>query len=482
VTEPPPRGGRGPSVLTLLLAVGLAIATALAVVFAVSLQAARERIEELEEAGQPTGGGADPLEDVLEGLLGEGGLEGIGGLTGCIGPGSLGGETIRPPSGPPEAQVRTLADEVEDIRELEFRRPVRPIFLGDEAIRRRIRRLFLEDYTPEIADRESRILSALGAVPPALDLIEARSRALSAAVAGFYVPETGELVVRTSGGDLGPLEWVTLVHELEHALADQRLDLPIPEEARPGREDSDLAALAVVEGDATLTMQRYSSSLPFDQQLGLFDLEAIAEAEAGLAGFPHFLEQELLFPYEDGLVFVCRLYESGGWAAVDRAYARPPTTTAQILFPERYARGEAAVDAEDTGSLPEPWTPEGTHEFGAAMLLWLLEAPGGDPGKAVGDPEAAAEAWAGGEVRLWSRGESSAVGLSLAEREEEDVLCPAVSRWYAAAFPGTSADGSATNGGLSLDGDRQDAWLVCEADDVRLGIAPDLATARRLAG
>ena len=487
MTEPPPRDGRGPAVLTLVLAVGLAIATALAVVFAVSLQAARDRIAELEEgrgeATAPTGGGGDPLQELLEGLLGQGGLGGSGGLAGCIGSGALGGESVEAPAGPPARQVGVLANQVEEIRELTFKRPVRPVFLGDGAIGRRIRRLFLEDYTPAVADREARILTALGAIPPGLDLIEARTRALTSAVAGFYLPETGELVVRTSSGEeLGPLEWVTLVHELEHALADQRLDLPVPEEPRPGREDADLASLAVVEGDATLTMQRYSSSLPFDQQLGLLDIEAIAEAEAGLAGFPYFLRQELLFPYEDGLAFVCQRYAAGGWDAVDDAYREPPTTTAQILFPERYSRDDGRIDVPDTRRLASPWRPEGTHQFGAAILLWLLEAPGGDPGRAVGEPAAAARAWAGGEVRLWTRGRSSAVGLALSEGKGEDVLCEAISRWYAAAFPGAKAEGSPTGAGLVLDGSSQDAALVCDADSVWLGIAPDPDTARALVG
>jgi hypothetical protein len=487
VTEPPaapPR--RGGSVLTLVLAVGLAISVVLAVTFGVSLQAARDRIEELEKEVEATGppqGGGGPLEEVLEDLLGEGEnpLEGLGGdVFGCIGAGALGGDAVEPPSGPPAAQVRTLAEEVEEIRELTFRRPVRPRFLADEAIERRIREMFLEDYTPEVADREARILTALGAIPPGLDLVEARARALGGSVAGFYVPETGELVVGASGGDLGPLEWVTLVHELEHAVADQRLDLPVPEEIVPGREDADVAALAVVEGDATLAMQRYSSSLPFDQQIGLLDPEAIADAEAGLAGLPYILEQELLFPYEDGLTFVCDLYQEGGWNAVDRAYGDPPTTTAQVLFPERYAEREGALDPRDTGRLAGGWRLEGTHQFGAATFLWLLEAPGGDPSRALDDPRAGAAAWGGGELRLWRRGTATAVGIAMAERDGHDVLCSAVSHWYASAFPGAQPRGSAAGRGLLLDGSRQDAALACDGDQIRLGIAPDPATARRL--
>jgi hypothetical protein len=228
-------------------------------------------------------------------------------------------------------------------------------------------------------------------------------------------------------------------------------------------------------------MQRYSSSLPFDQQLGLLDPEAIAEAEAGLAGLPYILEQELLFPYEDGLTFVCDLYEDGGWNAVDRAYGDPPTTTAQVLFPERYAEGEDALDPRDTGRLAGGWRLEGTHQFGAAAFLWLLEAPGGDPGLALDDPLEGAAAWAGGELRLWRRGPATAIGIAMAERDGHDVLCSAVSHWYAAAFPGAEPEGSALGRGLLLDGSRQDAALVCDGDQIRLGIAPDPATALELA-
>jgi hypothetical protein len=50
------------------------------------------------------------------------------------------------------------------------------------------------------------------------------------------------------------------------------------------------------------------------------------------------------------------------------------------------------------------------------------------------------------------------------------------------AFPDARAGGSALDGGLELDGGAQDAVLRCTDDEVRLGIAPDLATAARVAG
>jgi hypothetical protein len=468
-----------------LLVVALLVASSLAVIQFFELREARQRLEQAGEGEDPDDGRGlgEIFEDLLDDLLGEGVLpeDPQLDLLSCIGAGGVpGGQPAPPVGGTLEQQVRAIARSVEQLRELEFEEAVEPQFLSPDEAAARIRELFLEDYTKQAADAEGRILEALGAVPPGMDLRAIRAEALGSQVVGFYVPATGEMVVRTAGGQLGPIDKVTLAHELEHALADQNLGLPIPLETKPGREDRDLAGLAVIEGDATLTMQRFAFTLPFDDQLALADPELAGEAEAGLAELPYYLQQQLLFPYEDGLSFVCDLYAEGGWNAVNAAYADPPTTSAQILFPDRYEAGEEAVDLPDPEEPGGGWTLEGTHEFGAADLLWLFEAPGGQPSRALDQPLQGSAAWAGGELHLWERGDDSAVGIALAEREGADVLCTAVSKWYAATFQDATADGSALQGGLRLDGSLQDAVLTCTDDEVRLGIAPDLATASRV--
>lgn len=458
------------------------VVSAIAVYQFVRLRDSARDLARPTEEGTGEGFG-DRLQRLLEELLGGG--EGLGGaapdLLACLSGGDPITQEAAPAGGSLEDQVRTIARQVEDIRDLEFEEPVEPRFLPAPETADRVEDQFLDEYTSEIADTEERILSALGAVPRGIDLRQARAQALGSQVVGYYVPGTGQLVVQAQGSELDAVARVTLAHELEHALADQNLDLPIPLQPKPGREDRDLAGLAVIEGDATLTMQRYAFTLSFQDQIELADPSLAAEAEAGLEGLPYFLRQELLFPYQEGLEFVCRLYGAGGWEAVDEAYANPPTTSAQILFPERFVGGEDAVDPDDPGEPGGSWTFEGRHELGAANLLWLFEAPGGDRTAALDDPLTGASAWAGGEVHLWERGPHSAVGISLSERSGDDVLCTAISHWYAVAFPDARARGSALQDGLELDGDAQDAVLRCSDDEVRLGIAPDLATAGRIA-
>src|SRR6201999_3921871 len=118
--------------------------------------------------------------------------------------------------------------------------------------------------------------------------------------------------------------------------------------------DRQLAGLGLIEGDATLTMSRFqlSATDPMDL-LGSLGGGELQEQQEPLEDAPEYFAQQLLFPYTEGLSFVCALESEGGWAAVDGAYADPPTTTAQILFPERYTAGEGAVD------VPDPQAPDG---------------------------------------------------------------------------------------------------------------------------
>lgn len=434
------------------------------------LRAMRSRPQESGPRPEDGDRGAQGLLDELGGgcraAVGEhagGGLEGL-----------LKGLTEKRPD-THEELAQVVAQRVEKLRELDFDEPVEPEFLDDRELRERVRELLEEDYSREEADRDGRALKALGAIPPDTDLHELAEKVLADQVVGLYEPSNESLLVQ-SGGDPGVLEELTLAHELEHALADQTLELPVADDPDPALADAELAGLAVIEGDATLATQVYGARHigPLDALSALGDLGSVVDSERRLAALPPYLRNELLFPYTTGLEFVCGLYEEGGWDAVDAAYERPPTSTDQILFPQRYGETQPA-DPPDPGEPGRPWRGELSTTLGAAQLLWLFEAPGGDPDRALEDPMAAVDAWAGGEMTVWSAGERTAVGLSLAQRPGEgERLCQAMTRWYAAAFPDARRQGPA------FDGSRQDAVISCRGDTIRLGLAPDVRTAQAL--
>jgi hypothetical protein len=72
---------------------------------------------------------------------------------------------------------------------------------------------------------------------------------------------------------------------------------------------------------------------------------------------PPVLVRSLVAPYVDGFAFVQALRRRGGWAAVDAAVRKPPTSTEQVLHPEKFASGEAPVDVPDPPIAPlgEGW-------------------------------------------------------------------------------------------------------------------------------
>ncbi len=464
----------------------------------------------LGDGGQPDlggllegllGGGADAdIGGLLEGLLGDGG-EGFGALFGagdtpgarCLLPsgddpmGMLGG--LFDGSGAsgaaadedPDELVRTIGDQVADLRELAWQDDVEVAFLDAVATRARLQELLEEE---DAIDREAlavqeRLLTALRAVPAGTDLEELQLALLEDSVAGFYVSDTGELVVRVpDDGRIRGIDRITIAHELQHALADQTLGLPDPTDP-PLSEDADatLATLAVVEGDATLVMQRWGlEHVSLMEQLSAFGDPDMVAAQAALDDVPHVLQRELISPYLDGLDWVCDRYLEGGWAAVDEAYRSPPATTAEILFGE-------PVDPVEPAPLgtPRGYDEVGATTFGAAPLLWLFEAPGDDLDRALDDPEARAMAWGGGVAEVWARGEDTAVGLALADRSGPGApgLCASMGTFVEAAY----ADWRElpAEAGRVWRGADGAAVLRCEVDDVVLGVGPDLISATAIA-
>jgi hypothetical protein len=379
------------------------------------------------------------------------------------------------------ASLEDVVAKVQEVRDLTFDRLPEPTYLSANELANRAAG-YADDYPDAEAVADSALLSSIGAVPEGSDLKELTETALSEQVAGFYDTETKEIVVP---GDpeagLDFIEELTLAHELEHALADQALGLPVEGDFPPdGSEDSVLASTALVEGDATLTMSLYSLQGATLAPSAILGTEF--GASAGLTELPHYLQRTMIFPYVEGLGFVCDLYTHGGWAAVDDAYTSPPTTTAQILFSERYAAGEPAIDPRDSQSPGPGWTRSDVQAFGAADLLFLFEAPGDETDNGLQDPLGRAAAWGGGEVQLWTwrGGEDYATAILLVQREGERGLCNSVRDWYRRAFPNDPTAPLAEGEQMATSVPTESASLRCQGSEVRLGIGLDLPTARRL--
>lgn len=157
---------------------------------------------------------------------------------------------------------------------------------------------------------------------------------------GWYEPDTKRLVVVEN--DNQAMGRGTMLHEMFHALQDQRFDLErLHTEAWQLRDagEADRALRAIIEGEAMLAVAELMD-YDFEQHTGLS-----TEGELDEARF------EKIFHYGAGLRFVRALRDAGGWAQVDAAFRTPPRTTAEILHPDRYLAG---MLTEDLRGLPTP--------------------------------------------------------------------------------------------------------------------------------
>jgi hypothetical protein len=307
------------------------------------------------------------------------------------------------------AEIRAA---VEGIRGLQPTKAVEPVSLDEAQLKSNLAGEFDRENTPDELRVAEDLLISLGLLPPGSNLRTIMLDFQSGQVAGYYSPDKDQLYVVNRSGELDGSQMVTYAHEFTHQLDDQVIGLDKLGLDTPDQSDRQLARLALVEGDATSVQSAYMTANLTPRQLGEV-LAAAGDPKAleALQKTPPYVRETALFPYERGLAFVTTLIASGGYAAVDAAFADPPGSTEQILHPEKYLQREppAAVTLPDVAkSLGAGWTAEGQDTLGELLLsIWLTH--GGVP---RAEANAAAAGW-GGDRLVVLRGPEGATGVGI---------------------------------------------------------------------
>jgi hypothetical protein len=388
--------------------------------------------------------------------------------------------TTRPPATTARAPaaVRAVQSDVTELRDLRFRRQVPVTIESPGKLARRLLRTLDAETDEARKAREGRALAVLGQLPQGTDLPRLLRRIQAESVLGFYLPgraPKGRLYVRSSRG-LDPYARVILAHEFTHALTDQHYDLTRSDRlaAAVGRDDEETAYAALAEGDATLVMQRYLRERLTPAERVAAGLASAGDRTPRRDAAPAVIRESMLFPYREGLRFVFLLYQAGGWAQVNRAYRDPPTSTEQILHPDRYLarrdRPQQVTVPDLSARLGGGWRPATQIGFGELDLRLLLETR-----LPQATAEAAAAGWDGARLRSFERAGRTALVLrtvwdSTAEATE---FCAAATRWATARFgtPTTPRRWS---------GQGQHTALRCQGPRTTLLSAPDPQTFQRL--
>jgi hypothetical protein len=308
------------------------------------------------------------------------------------------------------AATEAVLKETSEIRQLPVLRPVKSGAQTRDEIEQMLIKNMDEDTTPEEMHASELTLKKLGLIPSEMQLRPFIISLLTEQVAGYYDPKAQQFYLA---------DWIDLdgqkpvmAHELTHALQDQHFNLRRFDKWPKGDSDAELAAHALIEGDATLLMQYYILRNPMR---ALAFMRSIEQSGAGSSELidkaPRALRESLLFPYQQGLEFVTQLYKRNGWTQVSRAFTELPQSTEQILHPEKYFVREAPVKVElpDVASaLGANWKRVDYDVNGEWSYYLILD----EFLKSKAESKQAAAGWGGDRYAVYNEPQSGAVCIT----------------------------------------------------------------------
>jgi hypothetical protein len=300
------------------------------------------------------------------------------------------------------AATSEVLKETSEIRELPILKPVKSSAQSRTEIERMLIKGLNEQMTAAEMHATEISLRKFGLAPNDFEYRSFIIKLLTEQVAGYYDPKVQQFHLA---------DWLELetqkpvmAHELTHALQDQHFNLRRFEKWPHGDSDAELAAHALIEGDATLAMTVYMAKNP---------LVALAFSRALTSGVateqfnqaPRAMRESLIFPYLHGLEWATQLYRRGGWTMVSNAFTRLPLSSEQILHAEKYFNYERPVKVvlPDLAGLLNASTaktqpPPGTAGASPALALNAAQQSTGThqpPGTAGASPASVTKASTG---------------------------------------------------------------------------------------
>ena len=327
----------------------------------------------------------------------------------------------RPPAGavpfPPEARAEAeqLLARVAEIRKSPPRGEIQMFLITRQSA--------IDYYTPAQSNPDETrgtslrqtVYSHLGLVPERIDVAQQGVAYLGTQITGFYDSDHKAFyLLQDQGGPGSAAGRATIVHEFTHALEDQYYDLNALGERVQDNWDATRAFFSTIEGDA-LNTETVFYGRPLRNQNPCFTLPV----DRGGAT-PYTVQRDLNSWYDDGLCFVTAVLPKLP-EGFDSLFKRLPTTTEQLLHPERYLAGEGARPVTPPPLAPAlgpGWREQGKGVLGEYTLQNLLMVGlSGDRPRV----QRAAEGWGGDAWTVYQRDDVSLLHVETAWDSPEDA-------------------------------------------------------------
>jgi hypothetical protein len=365
------------------------------------------------------------------------------------------------------AEAKELFQSVDDILHfasedtgLPIKREVKRRIVSREQVEKYIGEKFKDDADRIRFERSELVQKKFGLLPRDFNLHDFLIKLLGEQVAGYYDEKTKTM--NLLDWNEPDLQRPVMAHELTHALQDQSYNL----EKMSKREDEvekrgmkDLDALirsdeqstcrsAVLEGQAMIVLLDYVLA-PSEQSVakmpGVVDMMGATMDKSHdspvFDSAPLILQEELAFPYRQGMKFIRDLLVAGGkQLAYKGVLERLPQTTREVMEPKEYLAGHRVPPLllPDFGFLKKEYEPFDAGAVGELDVNILLRVYADDDVAKRLTPE-----WRGGSyyaagkkgVTPPDRNSSAHVGLYYISKWATPEAAQEFAKVYAVALP-----------------------------------------------
>lgn len=374
------------------------------------------------------------------------------------------------------AQMEAIQTEVNGIRGIENNAEVANAIIPVNEAALILANLYLDQATAEDLTQQEMLLVALGLIPADYHLTDYALSSRADYLGGFYI--SGQDRVAIIGEGFSGVSPFVYAHEYGHALLDQNFELSQVSAGCRMFSDECRAVNALVEGDATLVSAQWLEQSSDSELAGVVgdyhpDPMLISSQLA-----PEFILQDIAFPSSHGLEFAQEVFAVGGWEQMDLVYADPPSSSEQILHPEKFFLGEdpVALEEPNLGSvLGQGWSSLENGTLGE-WVTYLLLGHGAQEDAQLSEALAlqAAAGWGGDQIQAYIResdgGLAFAVHWVMDSAQDGQQLVDALERHLAIRFPDQAND--LGNGQCWMLG-AQRTCLFANGSEVLWLLAPD---------
>ncbi|MCI0341944.1 MAG: hypothetical protein L0216_12490 [Planctomycetales bacterium] len=335
-------------------------------------------------------------------------------------------------------RVKSLQAELEKLAPRTFDHDVGVGFQSEAEFREYVLRQFEKEMPADLADGMAAAAVALGLLPEGTDLRKTLTDAFVSQALAYYDPEKDTFFVVKQGLPEAMADPAYL-HELQHAIQDQRLGLDriVKEASAPGNDDRGQAIRFLFEGEANYLMTVYAAKtqmgmdlgkpspiadqvfraqgdMPFSQLLRLLEMQSgmlgpeMAKTVEDMKAIPRFVIRGMVDAYNRGQWTIHEVRKAGGWEGVDTLFREPPTSTEQMLHPKEKLLGAlreepVAVGLPDLAPVLGADTRrlfENTLGENAIQILLTEQLPEAESARGT----AAAAGWGGDRYVVYRKG------------------------------------------------------------------------------